>query len=202
MFAYSLSMVYCVLEKYKNKNYFNSFTNKYKMRYISILSFLVLLFLNIQAEPLKISSPDSNIRIEFTLGSFNLAESQRFIEDAPYYRVFFQEKPFILSSRLGFELSGAPTIDRFFKVTNVETNEKRSSWKPVYGERSDYPDNYNEMTVTLQEYILPNRVVKIVFRAYNEGIAFRYELPEQQAIQFITINRELTEFAFYQNTFV
>lgn len=172
------------------------------MKKYSILFVLVLLFYYIHAEPQKVSSPDGKIRIEFTLGSFDPGENQHSISDAPYYRVFFQGKPFIHSSRLGFELAGVPIFDRFFEVVKTVANETRRSWKPVYGDKSEYPDNYNELTVTLQENIPPKRTLKLVFRAYNEGVAFRYIIPEQEAISSIVIPQELTEFAFAPNTSV
>lgn len=171
------------------------------MSRLYILFILVLLIHHTQAESRKIISPDGKIRIEFTLGSFDPGENQLFVEDAPYYRVFLQDKPFILPSRLGFELSGAPIFDRFFDVVKTQTHEKRGTWKPVCGDRIEYPDNYNELSVTLQENIPPKRRLELVFRAYNEGIAFRYIIPEQKAIQSVTIPREYTEFAFAPNTF-
>lgn len=166
------------------------------MKKFSIFVVLILLIHHTQGESLKISSPNGKIRIEFSLGSFDPKDNQRYIKDAPYYRIFFQNKPFILPSRLGFELSGAPIFDRFFDVVKNETSEKRGSWKPVCGDRNEYPDSYNELSVTIQENIPPKRLLKIVFRAYNEGIAFRYIIPEQEAISSIIIPRELTEFAF------
>lgn len=172
------------------------------MRRISLIPYLFFILLNAHAEAQKVQSPDGKIRIEFTLGSFDPGQNQWFISDAPYYRVFVQDKSFIQASRLGFEVSGAPIFDRFFEISDTNTKEQRGSWKPVCGDRSEYPDNYNELTVTLQENIPPKRLLKIVFRAYNEGIAFRYIIPEQEAIQSITIPREYTEFAFAPNTFV
>jgi alpha-glucosidase len=48
--------------------------------------------------------------------------------------------------------------------------------------------------VNLQETDEPNRELSIVFRAYDDGIGFRYEFPEQPGLQEFNIMDELTEF--------
>ena len=172
-----------------------------KMKKYSVVLLFMFFACLAHSEIITVNSPDEKVKIEFALGGFPDFES-RFINDAPYYRVFFQDKPVILPSRLGFGVVGAPTFNNYFEVIDTKTNEQRGSWKPVYGERDEYPDNYNELTVSLQEYIPPKRTIKIVFRAYNEGIAFRYEIPKQEGIPSISITNEMTEFAFAPNTTV
>lgn len=144
-----------------------------------------------------VDSPNGDIRIEFSS-----VERLNYLEGTPMYAVSYKGKPFLLPSRLGFDVLGTAEIKSFLKVTDVLRDERRSTWKPVYGERSEYPDNYNEMTVVLEESLPPHRKLRIVFRAYNEGIAFRYEIPAQKGFEKVVINRELTEFVFPQYTSV
>lgn len=145
---------------------------------------------------LQVSSPDKRIRIEFS------ADSLRSPQNAPAYQVFYKGKTFLRPSLMGFEIAGQPVFTTSFKVTDSKTREVQNLWKPLYGERDIYPDNYNELEVTLQETILPNRILKVVFRAYNEGIAFRYEFPDQPMMKNFVITKEITEFAFSDNTYV
>lgn len=146
-----------------------------------------------------VNSPDGDIRIEFSL----VGQSRHnYPEGTPMYAVSYKGKPFLLSSRLGFDVLGTAGIKSFLKVSDVLRTERRSTWKPVYGERGEYPDNYNEMSVVLEETLFPHRKLKIIFRAYNEGIAFRYEIPAQKGFEKVVINRELTEFVFPQYTSV
>lgn len=146
-----------------------------------------------------LNSPDGDIQIEFSLRE---QAERSYPEGMPMYSVSYKGTPFLLPSRLGFDVLGTAAIQSFLKVTDVLRTEKRSTWKPVYGERSEYPDNYNEMTVVLQETLFPHRELRIVFRAYNEGVAFRYELPAQKGFEKVVINKELTEFVFPQYTSV
>lgn len=129
-----------------------------------------------------VDSPNGDIRIEFSS-----VERLNYLEGTPMYAVSYKGKPFLLPSRLGFDVLGTAEIKSFLKVTDVLRDERRSTWKPVYGERSEYPDNYNEMTVVLEESLPPHRKLRIVFRAYNEGIAFRYEIPAQKGFEKVVI---------------
>jgi len=55
-----------------------------------------------------------------------------------------------------------------------------SVWKPLWGKRAVVPDRFNELTLDMKTY-------KIVARAYDDGVAFRYDGgsgPEQTGFQF------------------
>lgn len=168
------------------------------MRLIYLL-FVIAITHSGQLMSQTLQSPDGNIQIEFSL-----TEQSRdsYLEGTPMYVVSYKGSPFLLPSRLGFDVLGTAEIKSFLKVTDVLRTERRSKWKPIYGERSEYPDNYNGMTVVLEEALFPHRELRIVFRAYNEGIAFRYEIPTQKGFEKIVINKELTEFVFPQYTSV
>ncbi|MCK7476718.1 MAG: glycoside hydrolase family 97 N-terminal domain-containing protein [Candidatus Moduliflexus flocculans] len=58
------------------------------------------------------------------------------------------------------------------------------------------PDRYNELVVALRERNAPNRRVDVVLRAYDEGVAFRYVLPKQEALGEFTLAAENTGFYF------
>jgi alpha-glucosidase len=66
----------------------------------------------------------------------------------------------------------------------VVTRSVNTTWKPVWGKRELVPDVYNEVTIDLDAY-------KIIARAYNNGIAFRYEGASTE--------KELTQFNFAGN---
>ena len=56
-------------------------------------------------------------------------------------------------------------------------------WKPVWGKRAIVPDVFHELTLDLTSY-------RLVARAYDDGVAFRYEVPAGKA------TGELTQFNF------
>ena len=57
-------------------------------------------------------------------------------------------------------------------------------------------NNYNELSVTLQEIRENPGKLRVIFRVFNDPIAFRYEWPEQAALKDFDIMDELTEFVF------
>jgi alpha-glucosidase len=58
-----------------------------------------------------------------------------------------------------------------------------------------------QLTVSLQERGAPHRRLDIIFRAYNEGIAFRYSLPKQSGLEKFVLSSENTGFYFARPAF-
>jgi alpha-glucosidase len=162
--------------------------------------FIILLVMSITnqvfGEPYVLHSPDHRIKVVVSLSDLNSERRNRVIENALVYKVFFDNSQILKPSRLGFEIAGASQFNRFFKVKTVERQEHRDDWYPLYGEKNIYPENYNEMVIELKEYLPPYRSFGLIFRAYNEGIAFRYKISKQKGITSVTITDELTEFSF------
>jgi len=167
---------------------------------IYLIALFSVLYLNLTAQ--ELSSPNGKIRINFSVSKEPSKQRPYVPEGTPYYEISYDGKPFLLPSRMGFDVVGTAEIKHYFKVSDVIRSEKRSSWKPLYGEKNEYPDNYNEMCVVLEETLYPNRRLHIIFRAYDEGIAFRYELPDQPGFEKVVIDKEYTEFTFPQYTSV
>jgi alpha-glucosidase len=96
------------------------------------------------------------------------------------YSFSAQSKVLLRDSKLGLQQAGAlaaPTVSR----RSVD-----AVWKPVWGKRAVVPEQYNELTLDLKTY-------RIIARAYNDGIAFRYAYPAGPAVA------ERTTFAFAGN---
>ncbi|WP_368148202.1 glycoside hydrolase family 97 protein, partial [Bacteroides cellulosilyticus] len=66
-------------------------------------------------------------------------------------------------------------------------------WNPVWGEYNRVRNHYNEMTVTLEQPET-GRILNIRFRLFNDGLGFRYELPLQRKMNYLTVKDEVTEF--------
>lgn len=76
----------------------------------------------------------------------------------------------------------------------TEKQVQRTTWKPVWGERAEIPDNFNQLILTIQPTGNKRGTLQIIVRAYNEGIAFRYFFPKDINTQIIEIGAERTEF--------
>ncbi|RZJ74890.1 MAG: glycoside hydrolase family 97 protein [Flavobacterium sp.] len=116
----------------------------------------------------------------------------------PFYTVAYKNKPVIKQSHLGFLLKDMPALDANFKITDTKTNSVNDSWKPVLGEVAVIKNNYNELSVSLKQD-KTNRQLNIIFRVFDEGVAFRYEFPKQPELNYFIVADEMTEFAVTGN---
>jgi len=120
--------------------------------------------------------------------------SLKLVDGAPQYDVIYAGKAVIRDSALGLNLDDKPF--GAFEIVGTQAGAVETSWKPVVGERDIVRDCYNHLTIRLQERAEPKRRLHIEFRAYDEGVAFRYVLPEQPALDGATASSEATEFHF------
>ncbi|UCE18535.1 MAG: glycoside hydrolase family 97 protein, partial [Gemmatimonadota bacterium] len=101
----------------------------------------------------------------------------------------------IKTSRLGFILKNEPPLAYDFVVASKETNSVDETWTQPWGEKKDIRNHYNELRLNLVEPSKPSRKMTVVFRVYDDGLGFRYEIPEQPQLTDFEIMDELTEFA-------
>lgn len=116
-------------------------------------------------------------------------------DGAPTYAVDRLNRPVLLESALGFELLGQRPLDRGFRIADVSRSTFDETWEQPWGEQRLIRNHYNEMRVTLRETANNARTLIVVFRAYDDGVAFRYEFPYQPMIREFTITNETTTFA-------
>ncbi|MHC4726679.1 MAG: glycoside hydrolase family 97 N-terminal domain-containing protein, partial [Planctomycetota bacterium] len=156
---------------------------------------LTLMFLNfINIEPVKgaqvVESPDGNVVITFDVRDIG---GQR---GCLIYSLTYKNQPIVIDSRLGLAMKNAPDMEAGFDIFSVTSSSNNSTYSPVYGERKTIRDHYNQLVVELKESTPPQRRLQLIFRAYNEGAAFCYTLPQQKAMKSFTILAEKTQFAF------
>ena len=131
-----------------------------------------------------VESPSSNISIEFILSN----------DGSPNYIVKHKSSVVIDTSNMGFDFKEQPSLQSGLKIIGIETNTVNEDWEMQWGEQRIVNNNYNEMVVKLEEEQVPNRNLNIYFRAYNDGIGFRYEFPEQEGVDTLIIMDENTQF--------
>jgi len=141
----------------------------------------------------ELASPNGQLRVRFALQADDVAVGR------PTYSVLYRGQPLLIDCRLGLELQNAPPLDRGLRITGTSRASSDSSWRPVYGERSVVRDRYEELSVDLEDDQQPPRRLRLVFRAYDEGIAFCYTIPEQPGLRELVIAAEHSEFRFTDN---
>ncbi|MBN1384472.1 MAG: glycoside hydrolase family 97 protein [Elusimicrobia bacterium] len=159
-----------------------------KIKFLSIQTFILLLLISkgITSDiEKKLYSPDRKINIIFKLRN-----------GIPFYSVFYEDKAVIQPSLLGFRFKDARPMRNNFLLLDAAQSSFDETWKPVWGTVDKIRNNYNQLYVKLKEEGYPQREMHLVFRAYNDGIAFRYILPEQTDLKNFAIISEETYFRF------
>jgi len=134
-----------------------------------------------------VESPNGNVVVKF-----DVADEQGGLS----YSVAFDGRPVIVDSRLGLVLKDAASFERGFEISSVSASGHDNTYSLVYAERKTIRDNYNQLIVDLKESNTPYRKLRLTFRAYNEGAALRYTVPEQKALKSFAIAAEKTQFRF------
>ncbi len=117
-------------------------------------------------------------------------------ENRPAYRIERAGQPVIAPSRLGF-LLGDGRLERNLEFVGQSTRSVDETWEQPWGERRQTRNHYNELRASFAERG-DGRRFDVVFRVYDDGVGFRYEFPQQKAMQQARIRAELTEFAIAQ----
>ena len=147
-------------------------------------------------------SPDGELELRFSLSD----------KGEPTYALDYKGRAVVLPSRMGLELRGdAPALEfgaeiqkggygepvslyDGFEQCGAVRSEFDETWQPVWGEESSIRNRYNELAITLRQPQSGRQMV-VRFRLYDEGVGFRYEFPEQEAMTYFTIREERTQFA-------
>ena len=147
-----------------------------------ILSIVFLLFaFCVTAQ--TIQSPSKQVSLDFKLAANGI----------PTYAVTYKNKPVVLQSSLGIYMKDGSNLATNFSSDSIKRITFNESWKPVLGEQSNIVNHYNEMTIALSQ-AGTKRKMNIIFKVYDEGVAFRYEFPKQKDLNYFIIKEEKSEF--------
>lgn len=133
---------------------------------------------------IKITSPTNELQLEFIMS----------VDGRPGYKLYHQNEEIIEESYLGFSIKDQIDLKEGFGISKYETSVVEESWEQPWGENRQINNHYAQLNVSLQEQKNPGRKMNLVFKLYDDGLGFRYEIPEQDGIQEVVIMDELTEF--------
>ncbi|MBI2513280.1 MAG: glycoside hydrolase family 97 protein [Opitutae bacterium] len=113
-----------------------------------------------------------------------------------HYRVSLDGQPALVESQLGLDFKGGIALGRAAKITAATRTEHDGTWENSFGPRRVVLDRYRELKLELAENSDASRRLNLIVRAYDNGIALRYEIPAQPGLETFTITDERTEFVF------
>jgi len=112
----------------------------------------------------------------------------------PAYLVYHKQKLVVDTSYLGFEFKDQPSLNANFIIESTALSTKDGSWETIWGEDRKIRNSYNQLVVSLKENVESNRKLNLIFRVFDSGMGFRYEIPDQPAMKELVITDELTQF--------
>lgn len=139
-----------------------------------------------QARPVATAtSPDGSIVLTVSTDS----------DARPTWSLSRKGKLLIAPSKLGFILTDGLNMVRGFSIAGSETTSGKETWEQPWGERRYVTDHHNELLVRFrQSDVQGARLMNVRFRLFDDGVGFRYELPEQPGLKTMRIADESTEF--------
>ena len=162
------------------------------------------------AAVLSLASPDGRLAVTFNADADGIGWSL-----ARDGKTLVERSPLGLAFAPGDRVRGGEGCERLAGLDVVSERRRRadSVWSTKLYRREEVRDRYNELSVDLaetearaakvamgrSEATRVARRVTLVFRAYDEGVAFRYVIPEQEAFDGFEITDELTEWRFGGN---
>jgi alpha-glucosidase len=138
------------------------------IRYLRIVFATIIISLQCIAsdsKPLKLISPDKNLQFQFVIR-----------DGKPAYSILFQDQRLIGFSILnlvfpGDSLTQGVAVEKYLWLDSAER------YNLMTGRSGSVNDNFRQLSVFLREVNAPRREIILQVRAFNDGIAFRYQFP-------------------------
>jgi alpha-glucosidase len=144
------------------------------------------------AARVRVASPDGSIVFILSNGPTSKAMEPK--SNGIRYSVDLHGKWLIDESALGIKLQGAPAIGPGMHKLDVHTGQHDETYTIPVGKTSSVRDHYNSAVVDFADD--GGRRLSVEVRAYDDGVAFRYLLPEQAGGKTVRVEREMTEFNY------
>ena len=151
--------------------------------------FSLLFFINAMlAFGQNVSSPNKEINLFFRLTS----------NGVPQYEMQYLNQQVVSPSDVGLYFKDQTHLAKDFEVLEYQYKQVNETWQPVLGQYKNITNQYHEMRILLQQK-QSRSILHLVFRLFDEGMAFRYEVPKQDNMNYVVISDEKTTFQLTQD---
>ena len=151
--------------------------------YAAFMAFACALFAACSPQQPFVTSPDGRIAV------FVEADAGAGVT----YAVTVDDKLLILPSAMGLAVRG--TSLQGATITGVWHSSHNEVWTAPWGENKRHRNRYNEMSVSVRK---PDKSMAftLCFRAFDDGIAFRYELAQPDSLAVTDKVQPVPDFDF------
>lgn len=131
----------------------------------------------------KVTSPDKTIVVDVEVFKGEVS-----------YKVKKHGTYILRNSKLGNVLNSID-LSRDLVLVGNEISSYNKIWEQVWGEMRYVRDHHNRLLLKFKK---ANVFMNIEFKAFNDGVAFRYDFPTQDKLKNFEIIDEVTEFNFHR----
>jgi len=132
---------------------------------------------------IELSSPDGRIHFSFQAADSGL-----------YYSVTFRETTIIDRSPLGLSFQETGDFGKNCLYHSPIYREGEDKYDLIVGKTHSVHDFYREVEISLEQRAGQHRRISILVRLFNDGLAFRYLLPQQAGWSSYNLTDENTCF--------
>lgn len=128
-----------------------------------------------------LTSPDNNLVFSFKL-----------VNKSMEYSIAFKKKTIVDYSTLSLQFD-SDNFDNNLKMHQPVFSDTTEDYDLAVGKTKHVHTHYKEVTIPLEETTSPFRKINLIVRAFNDGLAFRYQFLKQKNISsFILLNENTT----------
>ncbi|HXB91387.1 MAG TPA: glycoside hydrolase family 97 N-terminal domain-containing protein, partial [Puia sp.] len=132
---------------------------------------------------IRLSSPDKTLSFEWKV-----------TDAAGLYSVSYKGRELIGGSPLSLSFKGQPDFREHLTTGTPVFKDGEEDYSLIVGKTSHVHDKYRELSIPLKEKTSPFREITLVVRAFNAGVAFRYEFPKGNIGPLLELTAENTSF--------
>ena len=139
----------------------------------------------VQAETVHVASPNGRIAVDVSTDG----------PAGPTFAVTVDGKAIVTPSPLGLDLDVGSIAGSAAKLTGHTDTAVASSFDLVVGKAKTVADHYNQSDIAFAASGKVSRF-NLIIRAYDDGVALRYVIPQQEGISDFKVRGENTQFNF------
>lgn len=116
---------------------------------------------------------------------------------SPHFSVSFHGKELFRESSLGLVLEEKGDLLAGAKLISTHRDRRDEIYRMLAGKQNPIRNQYQELTLHLKS---PGGYeIAVIFRVFNDSVAFRYSIPKQDGLSAVTITDEKSIFSFVGN---
>lgn len=152
----------------------------------NLLSLVSLLIAGwVGAESYQVNSPNKRVQMSITNDAAGL-----------HYQVTLDGKSVIADSPLGLIIDNKQIGNSELQLLSQKQKAIKDRFELIAGRSKKIDDHYQSLNLQFKNKNQPDLNLNLLVRVYDDGVAFRYQLPVQKGLSKFTIQNELTRFSF------